>query len=187
MKKVSTRGFTIVELIVTIVVIAIIATVSIVNIKDFILEKRLETEVVSLWNELKSLRPKAMKSETCFHVQFDEAKKSYTIYNDIDDNCIFAENIDSIIGSDLGIDTISFGLPADLSTGPDNTASPSKSIEGNWETSMTVNNDNIGTINSGRLFFNNPSLPNIGFSIQIKENSQIIKLYKWSNSRWYEM
>lgn len=171
---------------ITITIAGIIASSISFTMKKFIGERRYEKEVVSLWKELSSIRSKALKTDLRYLVKFDKSTDNYDMYVD--------NNNDSICDSDEKIVNnlkakVIFGIKG--SGGPDGTSSPSSSVDGNWNTSaagcMIIENDYIGSINSGRICLENKAISDIGYMIQVKPGTQTVKLFKWAGSKWNEM
>lgn len=169
-------------------IIGILAASASYGIKMFIRERQVEAQVVLVWKELMTLRAKALKRDCWFFVTFDATRHEYHIFRDDNANRLLdappadrnAKEPDSVKIH------IGFSTPAPT-IGPDNTVAGGAAIEGNWTTAIEVRNDNIASISSGRIFFNNPDIPRICYCIQIAINTNNFRLFKWNGSTWREL
>jgi type II secretory pathway pseudopilin PulG len=178
-------GYTILELVITMTIAIIIASSITFSMRNFMIERSLEKEAVNFWKTLCSLRARAMKHDMYHFVDFEEGFNSYTIWkND-------AETLD---GNEEPVPNpflaeIEYGIPIPAPTsGPDVTATPASAIEWDWAANdMIIKNDDLGTINYGRICLSWARMPKIVYCIQLKTGTQNIKLFKWNGSSWIEM
>jgi len=127
-----------------------------------------------------------LKSDTTYIVKFNTGDNSYQIYKDADNDMVAdaGEEITSPFPA-----KIIFSLPSPTpSSRPDNvTGTPSNSVEDDWAAQLEILNDDMASINSGRIFLSSPIIEKIGYCIQVKDNTQTVKLFKWTGSQWNEM
>lgn len=185
--KNSKIGYTILELMLVITIALILATSITMGLRNFMIEKSIEKEVVNFWKELCAIRSKVLKSDSCYFVTFDEANNTYQVWKDADDLLDCEQDDDDVTVPSAFLAKIEYGLPDNLDgIGPDGTTKPEAPIE--WGSGiMKVENDDIGTISVGRVCISSSRMPKLGYCIQVRAGTQNIKLFKWTGSSWYEM
>ena len=182
-------GYTIIEVVITVTIAMILALSITFSMRNYMIEKSIEKEAVNFWKTLCSLRARAMKHDMYHFVDFEEGFNSYTIWKDDDGDETLDGNEEPVPNPFLA--EIEYGIPTTLDDddgGPDNTAKPTSAIEWDWSANdMIIKNDDLGTINNGRICLSWARKPEIGYCIQLKGGTQNIKLFKWNGSTWIEM
>ncbi len=184
-------GYSLLEVMLAVTITLILGSMVTMGMRKFMVEKSIEKEAVSFWKELCSLRAKAMKDDVCYFVTFNTGGKPYQIWKD-DGDCDYESGEDTWVPSAF-LANIEYGIPEDAKTytpGPDETVlATTKNIDGEWldSTFIRVANDDLGSINSGRVCLWSSRLDKIGYCIQLKAGTQNIKLFKWNGDSWLEM
>ncbi len=178
-------GYTLIEVVITMTVALILATSITFSLRNFMIERSLEKEAVNFWKTLCTLRARAMKYDMYHFVDFEEGFNSYTIWKN---------NAETLDGNEEPVPNpflaeIEYGIPVPAPTsGPDGTVALAAAIEGDWAANdMIIKNDDLGTINDGRICLSWARMPKIGYCIQLKAGTQNIKLFKWNGASWIEM
>ncbi len=183
-------GYTILEVVITVSVALILATSITFSMRSFMIEKSLEKEAVNFWKTLCSLRAKAMKNDMYYFVDFEEGFNSYTLLKDASGDKTLDGNGENPVPNPF-LAEIEYGIPTSLESddpGPDGTPRPTSAIEWEWGAhDMIIRNDDLGTIDSGRVCLKWAQTPELGYCIQLKGGTQNIKLFKWNGSNWIEM
>lgn len=187
-------GFTILEVMLTVSIVLILATAASFGLRNFLLEKSFEKEVAGFWKELTSLRAKVLKNDICYFATFNTGNNTYTIQKDMDNDCANDGTATDFAVPSLFIARITYALPTPFpaTTGPDGTSKPTAAVEGNWLSShadkgLIIQKDSYGSMNDGRIMLSSSQRPKIGYCIQKKAGSQLIKLFKWTGTTWIEM
>ncbi len=191
-KKIA--GYSLLEVMLAVSVAIILAGLVSVGMRNFMVERSIEKEVVSFWKELCAIRSKVLKSNMCYFVTFNPAAGTYSdrykIYKNTNGTACTKDINDDPVSSAF-LAKIEYGIPSPApATGPDATGAPTAVVENEWQSDgnmMIVQSDAIGTINDGRVCLSSSRLPKIGYCIQLKAGTQNIKLFKWTGSTWLEM
>ena len=80
------RGFTLVELMVTVAILAIIAAIAVPSYREYIPKVRASGAARELFTQIQLARQKAITKNNDYVITFDVSDDSYTIYNDEDSN-----------------------------------------------------------------------------------------------------
>ncbi len=204
----KTQGFTLLELIIAITIVGIISTTVTFSIGQYIREKKSEQYVVGFFNELRSIRARAIKDHERYVVKLDLSAQNgdYFLFMDSDNDYLpLADKSDRIRSSFMmgnKSSVLEFALPNPYPSPLAASGYPlSSATAGEWQKitkvgtagKVTVTNaiffkaDDIGTITNGVLYLRNTTVPKVGYAIVKASNSNELKLYKWSGNQWYEM
>ncbi len=184
------RGFTLLEAMVVIVIISIITIVSMKTFNKSVAENELRKAAMSLYLELRGLRPLALKYDAKVFVKFYAAQCS--VYVDTNDNGARESN-ELIKVYKLQPSTIAFGMGASGGPSAAPPGAPSgaaiswdaSGIAGNWNsTVLSVDNNALGSFNSGAIYLKTSRVNRITYCIAITTDFQSLRLYKWGGTSW---
>lgn len=190
------RGFTLIELMITITVVGILASSVTFSVRNFVIEKRSEAVVLGFWQELVAMRSLAIRDNSYYFVDMDMTTNEYEVYQDDGNKAFEGSGTDTEVTNtniSMGFDGIKFGKPTGFSASglPNGSIGIGATVNGQWISGsnglITFTNDEIGSITDGVLFIQNSALDHIGYAIVKPTNGNNIKLYKWNGSQWYEM
>jgi len=102
----SIKGFTLVELIITIALVAIIGVIAGLNLYAYTLNRNLKSAARAITSDFSFCKGKAISENTRYQIAFDVAGKSYTIQPGTP--AAVTKNL-SEFGSDIEIESASFG------------------------------------------------------------------------------
>ena len=190
----NNRGFTLVEMLVTVVVISIIGSSIVFGIGDLIIEKRDEGDVLHFWSELVTLRARAMKDNVEYRVVLTPTggiNNAFKLQVEQDDGSFADVATGPFRGaayklaygrSSVNGDDLNKGVPSGFSVTEDK-------IDGPWKTLgyISFKPDEMGSINNGIIYFKNIGVKEVGYAIMKTPKSNHIKLYKRSRAAWNEM
>ena len=164
--KNKNSGFTLVELMITITIIGILSTTVTMSIRNFVVERRAEVDVVAFYNQLKTVRTLAKRDNRTYIVRVTAAEvgaPSFTVHRINNAGAVVAvtEPILSdqvVISNAIRTTQLPAPIPPELGGGINNwTADRNNGI--------VFRNDEIGTINSGALFLQNARIDDIIYAI----------------------
>lgn len=179
--KSCSNGFTLIELIIVITALSIIISYTSISVKNSILHNQLQKTSFELLSRLSSMRAQALRDDSAIKIKFTE--KACSVFTANDDDGVVDDLIDQWkIG-----EHVKLGLPLKKSPpkGPDGVSLPtSKNVaSGQWKDGFTINNDAIGTFNSGAVYLHSPNLCAKTYCIT-SVNSQTLKVYNWDGVSW---
>lgn len=170
-------------MLIAITIAVILASFVGVSFRKYVETKKREVEIITFWKELSGLRAKAMKYDCPYIVKFYTATNTYKIFKDVNNDGVGVEQPSPLPSK------IYYGMPnpSNGSSWPAGSAPTKTPIDVNWDTSMKIERDQIGSINTGKIFLKVPENPKLGYCITVLANKQTIKLYKWTGAQWIEM
>lgn len=179
----TSNGFTFLELIIVLVITAILGTYATVSLNKSILHNQLQKASFEIMVQLSSIRPLALKNDSRMVVRFSSSVCS--VYVDTSGDA--AVQPEEFSHSFMLNKRVLFGLPSNPRPG---TAPPGSQLplEGNiaagqWSEFFVVNNDALGTMNSGCIYLYAPKLPGKVYCIT-SFTSQTLKIYSWNGGTW---
>ena len=193
--KKRAKGFTLVEMLITVVVISIIGSTIAFGIGDLIIEKRDEGDVLQFWSELVALRARAMKDNVEYRIVPNSSStatdNAFKLQVEQDDGSFADVTTGPLRG---GAYKLKFGRSSvnggDLNKDvPAGFAVNELNVGGQWKADghISFKPDAMGSINSGIMYFQNPGIKEIGYAIVKFPKINRIKLYKRSRAAWNEM
>jgi len=100
------KGYTLVELIITLAVLSIISTIAALHLNNFVINKNLESAARDIVSDFFLCKEKAVSENTTYRIIFDVEGHSYTIQPDTPE--AVTKHLSSF-GPDIEIDSASFG------------------------------------------------------------------------------
>jgi prepilin-type N-terminal cleavage/methylation domain-containing protein len=178
------RGFTIIELLVVLVLTSVISLYAVTSFNKTIAKNELQKYTQELLKQLSACRPLAMKNDCKVFVTFSSALCS--IYLDKDNDGVMQQSERYLSWSIPA--PVSVGLPSVSPPGsaPPNATLPlaGKVASGAWATAFVVDDDAMGTMNTGSVYLFSSRQPNVAYCITISTLIQNIKLYLWNGASW---
>jgi prepilin-type N-terminal cleavage/methylation domain-containing protein len=182
MEKVKqSKGFSLVEMLITLSIIGILAALSINTYQNFIENSKLRQASTNLYLELKNLRQVAHRYDCKVFVRFYAAQCS--VYVDTNNNGV-VDASDKVIKVIKFTSSVSIGIASNGPTAVPTDLQTITGMTGNWGTLMIVKNDDIGTTNSGAVYLQSKRLSKITYCIGIASTMLAVKQYKWGGSSW---
>lgn len=179
----SLNGFTFLELIIVMVIVAVIGTYTTISLQKSILHNQLQKASFEMMTQLSSMRPLALKNDTRVLVRF--GVESCSVF--VDQNGDTAAQASEFNYAWEVKKDVLLGLPP--SSAP-NSAPPGSQLPisgavaaGQWSKQFVVNNDALGSINTGCLYLHSPRLPGKAYCIT-SFSSQTLKIYSWNGGAW---
>lgn len=195
--KKRAKGFTLVEMLITVVVISIIGSTIAFGLSGLIIEKRDEGEVLQFWSELVALRARAMKDNVEYRIIPNPSSTAtndafqLTVNTNGDGTTFVPVTTGPLRGgayklkfgrSSVNGDDLNKGVPSGFDVSGEN-------VDGEWADSLFISfkPDAMGSINNGIMYFANPGIKEVGYAIVKFPKINRIKLYKRSRAAWNEM
>lgn len=174
----SLKGFTFLELIVVMVIVAVIGTYMTISLQKSILHNQLQKASFEMMTQLSSMRPLALKNDTWVLVRFGAESCSVFVDQNGDTAFNYAWEVKK---------NVLLGLPSGFAP---NSAPPGSQLPmsgavaaGQWSKQFVVNNDALGSMNTGCLYLHSPKLPGKAYCIT-SFSSQTLKIYSWNGGAW---
>jgi prepilin-type N-terminal cleavage/methylation domain-containing protein len=145
------NGFTLVEIMLVVTIIMILSTTATISIRNFVLERRGEVQVVAFYNQLKTMRAFAQRDDVRYVVTIP----AFTIHRNLATNPqvqLFSDQ--TVVRNALVLARVEPGTLGGL---PGN--SPTA------EANFIFENDEIGTIGNGAVFLRNPHVNGVFYAI----------------------
>ena len=179
----SLNGFTFLELVIVMVIAAVIGTYTTISLQKSILHYQLQKASFEMMTQLSSMRSLALKNDTRGMVRF--AAESCSVFVDQNgDTAAQASEFDYALEVKKNI---LLGLPSGSapSSAPPGSQLPSSGnvAAGQWSNLFVVNNDALGSINTGCLYLHSPKLTGKAYCIT-SFTSQTLKIYSWNGGAW---
>lgn len=176
------RGFSVVEVVITLVIIIILGAFAVKKYQKGVAFNVLEKAANSYYQELRGVRSTALRYDARLWITFSASQCS--LFVDTSGDTTLQQN--EFIRSYNISRPVTLGIASD---GPVNAPSgidwSATGIAGNWKTTpLTVYNDAIGTITSGAIYLMSPHLSRITYCIGILDGMHTMKLFKWDGSSW---
>ncbi len=180
----SSKGFTFLELLVVMVIVAVIGTYTTISLRKSILHNQLQKASFEAMAQLSSVRPLALKNDARVLVSFS-AKACSVFVDTSGDNAAQADEFSYAWEINR---TVLLGLPSSGST--PNSAPPGSQLPlsgevaaGQWSKQFVINNDALGSMNTGCLYLHSPKLDGKAYCIT-SFTSQTLKVYSWNGGTW---
>lgn len=174
----SLNGFTFLELIIVMVIVAVIGTYTTISLQKSILHNQLQKASFEMMTQLSSMRPLALKNDTWVLVRFGAESCSVFVDQNGDTAFNYAWEVKK---------NVLLGLPSGFAP---NSAPPGSQLPmsgavaaGQWSKQFVVNNDALGSMNTGCLYLHSPKLPGKAYCIT-SFSSQTLKIYSWNGGAW---
>jgi len=134
----NNKGFTIVELIVTLAVFSIIMTISIPSFSAWLPRSRIKTSVRHIYNDMNLAKSRAVKDNTVAVIIFNIPNNTYTIFLDTSKNWALdtGETIISTGGLEDDVDIYLTSFPSNT-YGFNNRGMPQTPLTGPYEVYLT--------------------------------------------------
>ena len=182
------RGFTFLELFVTIAILGIVSAFATVKLNSFVAHNQLEKAAWKVLKDLSLARPMALKNDCPVIIKFCCSNQLQIHLDDNKDGVAQSGELQQTITLDA---PISFGLPSTApGVAPSGATLPGAGTMagGNWHANgLTVLNDAIGKINSGSVYLKSARLSKVAYCISASSSAQNLKLFKWNGSSWSQL
>ncbi len=179
----SLKGFTFLELIVVMVIVAVIGTYMTISLQKSILHNQLQNASFEMMTQLSSMRPLALKNDAQVLVHF--GTQSCSVFVDLTGDTV-AQASEFNYAWEVK-KNVFLGLPSGSAP---NSAPPGSQLPisgkvaaGQWSKQLVVNNDALGSMNTGCLYLHSPKLTGKAYCIT-SFTSQTLKIYSWNGGAW---
>mgnify|MGYP000866044619 FL=1 len=179
----SLNGFTFLELVIVMVIAAVIGTYATISLKKSILHNQLQKASFEMMMQLSSMRPLALKNDARVLVRF--CAEACSVFVDTSGDTVAQAGEFSYaweVKKNVLLGLPSGSSPSSAPPGSQLPASGSVAA-GQWSNMFVVDNDALGSINSGCLYLHSPKLTDKAYCIT-SFGSQTLKIYSWNGGAW---
>jgi prepilin-type N-terminal cleavage/methylation domain-containing protein len=177
------KGFTFFELIIVMVIAAVIGTYTTISLQKSILHNQLQKASFEMMTQLSSMRPLALKNDARVLVRF--CAEACSVFVDTSGDTVAQAGEFSYaweVKKNVLLGLPSGSSPSSAPPGSQLPASGSVAA-GQWSNMFVVDNDALGSINSGCLYLHSPKLTDKAYCIT-SFGSQTLKIFSWSGGTW---